>query len=284
MLVCEPAVNNRLFGQNHANSFDIGYSASFIVDHNTADIVSASHVLISMIQQNYEIGTDHSIKVYESHEEIITDLKNKKLDAIGLPVIDYLAIKSENLLDPVVIANIGNQVFERYLLLVNNLGGIKSFNELRNKKVIIGSSHMGSVAKLWLEKLLLENNYAQTEQYFADVKHISKASKVVIPLFLSQIDACVISQSAYKTMVDLNPQLGNQLTALETSPKFANNIFCMRNGLGEDEYNTQIRNSLTDMANNTAGHQLLKLFMINRLEPIKPDDLTNTMDLVRTIK
>jgi ABC-type phosphate/phosphonate transport system substrate-binding protein len=271
------------FGQNN-NSMDVGYSSSFIVDHNRSDIVSASNVLVSMIKENYQLETDHTIKIYDSKDEIIRDLLAKKLDAIGIPVIEYLEIKNENLLEPVVIAEINNQTFEKYLLLVHTKSGFESLVDLENKRIIIGSSHMGSIAKTWLDVLLLQAELMPVENYFDNVKHISKTSKVVIPLFLSQIDACVISESSFNTMAALNPQIGEQLKILKTSPEFANNVYCMRMGLGEDENRTKILNSLIDMANNTAGRQLLRLFRINKLNPVESAAFDNTINVVNMKK
>ena len=137
----------------------------------------------------------------------------------------------------------------------------------------------GNLSRIWLDTILLENFGIQTDSFFGPVRRTRKAGQAVLPVFFGKAGTCIVTQEAFDTMVELNPQLGRELRPLLLSPEFPLPVISIREDVIE-EYGTVIEESLRSLHTDAAGKQLLSLFHIDKLVPYEPRFLKNILELL----
>jgi phosphonate transport system substrate-binding protein len=74
------------------------------------------------------------------------------------------------------------------------------------------------LASAWLATVLDRENLGASDQFFRSMTTESKPSRVILPVFFGQADACLTSKAAFDTMCELNPQVGRELAVVASSP------------------------------------------------------------------
>jgi ABC-type phosphate/phosphonate transport system substrate-binding protein len=126
-----------------------------------------------------------------------------------------------------------------------------------------GGRSAEKVALLWLETQLLKAGLGRTDGFFSQVKEFRKSSQALLPVFFGQADVCLVDQSAYASMAELNPQVGKELVVLGTSPGFPREIVVLNKTCPENKRKI-IRNALASLEKTPRGRQLLQLFGSDR--------------------
>jgi len=102
----------------------------------------------------------------------------------------------------------------RYLLLVPKENGDRLVNG--TKIALLNFDYMQNV---YLDSYLLKNYHMDSKKFFQNIYTYSTASQVILKLFFSKVDACVVSEHAYQIAIELNPQLKNRIKILAYSEK-----------------------------------------------------------------
>jgi len=103
----------------------------------------------------------------------------------------------------------------RYLLLVKRSRS-KNFLDPKAKVAMLNYDYM---QHLYLDSYLLKQYHKSTQNFFHKVEYFSSTSQVILKLFFSKVEACVVSEHAYNIAVELNPQLEKSLKVLDMSDK-----------------------------------------------------------------
>jgi phosphonate transport system substrate-binding protein len=107
-----------------------------------------------------------------------------------------------------------------------------------------------------------------------------KAAKVILPVFFGQADACVVPRTSFMDMAELNPQVGEQLRILATSPEVVSSFLCFREGYAS-RYRPQIEAAIRDLHLSSAGKQVLTVFGCEQIAPFPPTCLQSAYEMVR---
>jgi ABC-type phosphate/phosphonate transport system substrate-binding protein len=102
----------------------------------------------------------------------------------------------------------------------------------------------------------------------------------LLSVFFGQADAAVVPRGGFATSVELNPQVGRQLTTIATSPTLLPGLLCFRKDLATDQRRL-ITEASRDLKNHATGRQILMLFKIREVVPFRPDDISELVDLLR---
>jgi len=119
-----------------------------------------------------------------------------------------------------------------------------------------------------------------SEHFFANIKRVNKASQAILPVFFQQADAAIVDRHAFRTMVELNPQLNEQLTMLASSPALIHSIVCLSRN-SDEEVKKAILDTAFKLGNDTAGKQILTLFQMDRVALYKQSYLEAMTALAR---
>jgi len=275
------------YGQAENNEFTpeilrIGYSTKFLNDVSVADAQVALELWTRELSKSAMPMLKMQPKpfIYDDLQSIVKALRNKEIDLIAITAMDYLKIKDKVPLEPALSASRQGSVDgDELVLVVRREQQITDIGQLKGKRLTVHAGYMLDTASFWLSTVLESKDFAEKEGFFGSVREVKKVSQAVLPVFFKQADACLVSKTSFQMMVELNPQIGQELTVLLTSDKFMYGMLCFHRHLSAD-VKTQVIKSALNMHTTTMGKQILTLFQIDRVTPFKMSLLDTTIALL----
>ena len=153
---------------------------------------------------------------------------------------------------------------EQYLILAKQNSGIGHLGDLKGGRLCLLKTPRMCLAPGWLSTILDEGRYGPAEQFFGSVATDAKFSRVVLPVFFGQADACLTSKRGFDTMGELNPQVSRDLRVLASTPPMAVifYVFCKNYHSAQRE---KLIKALSGLCESPAGRQLATLFQFDAL-------------------
>ena len=99
---------------------------------------------------------------------------------------------------------------------------------------------------------------AQAHSFSAPITD-PKVSRVVLPVFFGQADACLTSKRGFETMCELNPQVAKDLKSLAISPPMVVTFYVFRKNY-QSVHRERLIKALSGLRNSAAGRQFATLF------------------------
>lgn len=266
----------------------VGFSDRMFYDVDANDAQAITRVwieaLIRKINSEVEDPVSKTI-IFHDLPSIIRRLQAEEVDLLILPPLEYLTIRQDVLLEPIITGVVGETFPYEYVLLVRRNRGPENLGQLRDKKLVLArrARHdIGSkrgLPQTWLDTSLLKSGLPESRDLFNTIEEVNKTSHAVLPVFFGQGDACLVPLRTFETMVELNPQLGEELTALITSPGFCIGLVCARKDVYE-KYEGFIQEGLSALSTEPEGQQLLTIFRLDQVIPFEPVHLEAVRKLV----
>jgi len=243
------------------------------------DIQAAWEVLYEKIGK--ESGILAHSRLYHDISILVKDFNAQELDLVMTTALNYLRMIPEvasnrypDIYGPVA----GGQKTHRYLLLVRADSGVSGVAELQGKVLIMKNSD--KTGTFYLNTLLLRHGQTESERFFRSIQEVDTFSQAVLAVFFKKGGACLTTQSAFEVMVELNPQVGKQLSILDSSPLFANPVLFFHKRLAQDTKDLIIE-TLLNFETSVLGQQFLMLHRIDSLIPFEPSDLDSLRALLQ---
>lgn len=234
--------------------------------------------------------TQHLADVFpglNSRFELLTDverveekIRGRQLHALSMGIGHYLALKDRVTLTPVFISSRLNQPLESYLLLVQKGMDWQRLGRLSERRLVTEKLAGPYLGRMWLETLLRDAELPKTDVFFQDISSADKPARIVLPVFFGQADACLVPESAYQTMVELNPQISQRLTILERSPGLIKTIHCVTDAMPGHMVNSFLERGMR-MDDTVNGRQLLLIFHVKKNFVFNPTHLENSERIFR---
>lgn len=258
--------------------FRIGFSSATFADVNEGDAIAALKVWAKIIARERNIPLDPQPQVLKDLSEIRQAMRSCRVDALALNSDECWKLRGE-LDESVFIAGVNNgQISERYIVLVHRESPFHTVADLKNHSIAILKNSRMSLAGTWLDTRLAEGGMSEISE-FAQVAYHPKLTKVVIPVFFHQIDACVVNLRGFETMCELNPQIKKELRIIATSSELVPSGFCFRRG-----YDTSSRllliQELEKLVSTPAGTQVLTLFQSEAIKAQPATCLASAFELL----
>ncbi len=239
----------------------LALSESVVGDVNLNDARAAMKVWISLITKDLNVLIDP--KLFSTTQEICDRMHRSELDAVALNVLEYRLIA--DLLDTTQIVAAGGPAgLEQYVILAKQSGGLRRLSDLKGKRFCTLKSPRMCLAADWLSTVLDEGHRGPAEQFFASVSVDAKFSRVVLPVFFGQADACLTSKRGFETMCELNPQVARDLKVIASSPPMVLSFYIFRKDYHVLNRQKVIK-AISGLRNTTAGQQLATLFQFEEL-------------------
>jgi phosphonate transport system substrate-binding protein len=241
----------------------LAISESVVADVNLNDARAAMLVWLKRMMADLNVTVQVSPKVFDSAEEIKRRARMGEFDSVALNVVEYRQIA--DFLDPrEVLVGAGEAGTEQYVLLVKRSGEFQQLSHLRGRRLCLLNAPKMCVAPAWLSMLLDEARLGANEPFFSSTITDAKASRVILPVFFGQADACVTSQRSFETMCELNPQVGKDLVATASSPRMVVTFYVFHKNYQNASRERFIR-ILTEVRSSAAGRQMAELFQFDGL-------------------
>lgn len=208
--------------------------------------------------------------VYDDLVSVEQAISKNEVDIVSLDALEFLAVRENADFDPALMASRGDSIKEELILLVRKSSDIHGIHDLESKSLKTLSEIRGQMALLWLDTLLLKEGLPECHEFFRSIDSVEKPSKAILPTFFGQTDACVVTRGSFANIVELNPQLGRDLSIFASSPGLVFHVMCFRSNL-ETEHKESILESIDVLDDDPAGNQILMLFSTKRLFVFDPE-------------
>ncbi|MEO8592049.1 MAG: PhnD/SsuA/transferrin family substrate-binding protein [Candidatus Solibacter sp.] len=210
-----------------------------------------------------DINMAISPTIFSTTQEIQDGARRGQLDAVAVNMLEFRPIA--DLLDTgQIITAAGEGGLEQYLILAKQSTGIRRLADLKGRRLCTLKSPKTCLAPLWLFTILEEARLGSAEQFFGPVVEDTKFSRVVLPIFFGQADACLTTKRGFATMSELNPQVARDLKVVASSPAMTVSFYIFRKNYRNVNRERLIK-ALSSLSATPAGRQLATLFQVDDL-------------------
>ncbi len=259
---------------------NVGYTTNAFYDVGVNDARAATRASANALMEQAGVEGDAEVFIVEESSSLGNRVHQDDLHILSVLCTEYLMELQDSPVTPVFTATRGEAYAEEYVLLTRRDAGRQSVSQLRNAVLLTAVDWEASVPMMWLNVLLNESGLPGTAAFFERVTTVKKTIQAVLPVFFGQADACLVPKSVYKTVSELNPQIGVDLEVLAVSPGYCYGLVCFSDGLA-GTLRDQLESSLLDLHETSQGQQLLTLFYVDRLVPFDPVHIESTIELIR---
>jgi len=259
----------------------VGFSSSTFLDVSKDRAQAITALWARLVARKW--GGTASTRVCSSLPELEKDIRSKEIDLVVLLPAEYLQMKGKVPLEPLFVSAKQKEVYDRLILVVRRDSGISSLSDLKGKTLIQQKGIYPAGLSLWLDTLLMRKEIRDPKRFFSKVRESMKPSSAILHVFFRHVDACVVTQSSFLVMTELNPQLDRELLILEKSPPRPSSIIAVRKGLS-GRHRKSVHEILDTLDQSPEGKQLLTLFRMNRLVPFRSEYLLPLEGLFRENK
>ncbi|MCP4104607.1 MAG: phosphate/phosphite/phosphonate ABC transporter substrate-binding protein [Desulfobacteraceae bacterium] len=245
--------------------FDISYISNRELD--LKDVKAAMDLWVTQFTSRVKLAGENYF--YLNTDSIVRDFNGGKLDLVTTTSISYIRIAQK------IDAELGygqiknGKKSHKYLVLVHQKFDFKSIEDLKNKRIALKTGD--DTGRLFLNTLLLRKNLEEADKFFS-VKEKKKFSQAILAVFFGNTHACVTTDVLFKTMAELNPQVGKRLKIMAYSPEIVNTVSFFRRGY-EKRAKDLINAAISDLKENVQGQQILMLFNVESVFQLKESDL-----------
>jgi phosphonate transport system substrate-binding protein len=265
-----------LAGSDAGAPVRLAISESLVADVNLNDARAAMLIWLKQMSLDLKLVIEFKATVFDTTDEILRRARAGSLDCVALNIVEYRQITEA--LDPSqVVTEAGDAGLEQYFLIVKRNSGIRQLGDLRGRRLVTFKSPKMCVSAAWVATILEEAHLGAREQFFGSENFENKPSRVVLPVFFGQADACLTSKRGFDTMCELNPQVGKDLIAIASSPPMVVSFYVFHRNYHSPNREKFV-NVLSRLRNSPAGRQLATLFQFGELT------LTNSSCLANGLK
>jgi phosphonate transport system substrate-binding protein len=267
-------------GSVPAAPFRMGFSRRIFVDKNANDARAAVVAWTLAIAQEKGIAADREARFYDSPQEVMRAMQAAEVDGVTLLLEEYAVLMSEVDSDRLCRPETGGSFSEQYVVLARADGDVKRLDDLRGRTMALFNSDKMSLAMPWLDVVLIRDGMmGASNDFFGEIALDRKLSSAVLGVFFHKRDACIVTLSGFRGMVELNPQVGRQLRVIETSPPFVPTIFCFRRGF-QSPQNERVFDAIQRLNESVAGRQILQIFQSDKMARVSQNQLESSLELL----
>jgi phosphonate transport system substrate-binding protein len=254
----------------------VAVSESVIGEVNSTDLRAALKTWAGAIARQTGVRMDPELC---TSEQLLQKIRSRQVDMFSLDVLEYAKVAAyvypELVMDETQLPG-----GEEYVLLVHQSSGIRSLADLHGRSLLLYKNTRTCMDRIWLDTLLASAHLGAADTLLSRVESNSKLSRVVLPVFFRQADACVATRRGYATMCELNPQLASQLHTLAVSPKLMVAFLAFHKD-SPPEARQKFLAAVTELHKTVEGRQALMLFQGTRLVRVDVSVLNNSMEMLR---
>ena len=237
----------------------------------------------NIARQATETFSEVSALIYDGFQEFEKAIESKEVDIVILNSLDFLTFEDKKLLEPRLVGSNSEGMLREFVVLIRKDRGIDDISQLKDMSFLVETGGVGRTPRLWLEVFLTQQGNSDVATYFKDIQNVEKSSQAVLPVFFKKVDACLTLAGGFRTIVDLNPQVGAELNIIAQSPKLLRGVVCFRTNYEEKLKNIVIA-ILEKLHEQPDGQQILMVMREERLLPFRSEYLETSRELFKLVQ
>ena len=230
------------------------------------------------LKESHGIDLEAQVNLYENWELLDLELLNNNIDMINTPILDYFKLKNKVNFEPILTGSSGDSKFFQLVILVNKNSGIKHFNEILGKTLVIPENNLTGLMRIWINNVLNRKKLPELNSFFKGIKIVENEHRAVFSVFFGEQDCTIVKKSAFELSTELNPQIKSKLKAILISPEYVFNLAAIKK-----DFDPELKKHIIDLT--TQFHlfheekQLLNIFKVTRVHKLDKNDLETTKKL-----
>jgi phosphonate transport system substrate-binding protein len=246
----------------------MGFTRASFLGVNGSDAKAAFKVFAARMGEKRGYDISPEVRIFDDLDVLHGEIERGTQDLLIVDAWDYIALSPGDVLPAEFVTVEQGVVMQEYLLLVGADSEVSGWADLEGKHVVVINSTNATVGRRWLRTELLSLGVAEPRTYFARLELEHRISKVVLPVFFGQADACLVDRAGFEVMVEMNPQVGTRLRAVKRSEPFLDTVACVRaHGWAKARHRTDLLEALEELPNDPAGQQIMTLFRFEAMAP-----------------
>ncbi len=220
-----------------------------------------------------------SAEVYPTAASAAAAINGGQVDVMAMSTLEFLSIEKSMNATPSMVWELAGDVLVDYVLLARTRGGARLPDVSGKSLAVLATNRPWALSDMWADVMLADVGVPQGERAFASVKAITKKGHAAMAVFFGQADFAIESLTAFDTAVELNPQIGRELTVLARSPQFVPGLVSLNNAMGPN-----VQRQYVDKASrlHELGRfkQAFVILRVTRIVPWNPQYLESARALV----
>jgi len=260
----------------------IAFTRSSFLGVNESDAMAAFKVFTRTVGKRRGYDVTPHVRIFDDLAVLKAEIDRGSQELLIVDSWEYLTLAPERKM-PIEFSTIEQGVVrEDYVLLVNAGSGVGGLADLEGKRVIVLESSSANTGRHWLRTELLALGVSSPRTYFSHFEVNHRISKVVLPVFFGQADACVVDRSGFEIMNEMNPQVGKKLVIVGQSDPYLDTMLCVRpDGWDHPGQRLDLLDALRDLNSDPGGQQILSLFKFEGVSPFETEHLATVRALRR---
>ena len=262
----------------------VGVSANLFETVDLTDARAVSSMLLQEIVDKWAMNLTCQMIIYENMELMIKDIRENKLEIIAVTTPEYFLYKEQVNITPFLTYTLAERTLDRMLLVVRKDSPFRSIVQLKNRKIEVYSNLSAelNLPILWLTTRILASGGNFQTEYASSIHKVRTGTNAISDVFFNKTDAAVVPELDFNISKELNPQIGAQLTVIDSSNYMLYSVLCYSEKLITvlDKYQDREVQTVIDMMCNTdhtkVGKRFLSVFRIVSLIPYKNEYLKDT--------
>jgi phosphonate transport system substrate-binding protein len=242
------------------------------------DALAAIRIWAKEVLTPIVFSADAEAALFQDTASLMNAVNSSTLDLVALSTTEYLSVEGSLQADPSLVYVLPEGVNVQYVVVART--GVTSVLGIAGRAVAIpnASNHLDLLGT-WLDVVALESGLGARDRAF-QLRPMQKASQALLAVFFKQADAAVVVKSAFDTAVELNPQLGKELTIVARSPLILPGLVCIRRSL-DPEVRRRWVETATQLNQNPHARQTFLILRAVRMDPWLPRYLDTARALLQ---
>lgn len=250
-------------GSRYAQLYAVA-SARMLTSVNRNDATAAIKAWFGMVGKERGFALDSKIDVLSGSAEMLPRLRQGNVHILILDVADYLRLEPAGLIEPVLVGNRGEKSGPRssFVLLTGAGATGDGLSGLRGKSLSYYSRGESNVGLMWLDLTLDEQRLGRASVFFASARRAEKPQECVLGVFFGKVDACLVDETNFELLKEMNPQLA-QLRPLGKSMPLVEMVIAIP--VVQHPYRQELLQAALELHQSARGKQILMVFKTSRL-------------------
>jgi len=238
-------------------------SARMLTSVNRNDATAAIKAWFGMVGKERGFALDSRIDVLSGSAEMLPRLREGNVHILILDVADYLRLEPAGLIEPVLVGNRGEKSGPRSsFVLLTGAGAAGGLPALRGKSLSYYSRGESNVGLMWLDLTLDQQRLGRASAFFATARRAEKPQECVLGVFFGKVDACLVDETNFELLKEMNPQLA-QLRPLTKSAPLVEMVIAIP--VIQHPYQQELLQAALELHQSARGKQILMVFKTSRL-------------------